>query len=412
VHRHAPALALPHPPPGGSIRAMTALRDQARDLAPTLVSWRRHLHRHPELSYEEVETAAFVRERLAGLGLEPSPPMAGGTGLTCLVRGEADGPTVALRADMDALPIQEESEAPYASAKPGVAHLCGHDAHTAMLLGAAALLARRRPPRGHVQLLFQPAEEGGAGAARMIEDGALDAVEAIFALHVDPRLPAGSTGVSVGPVHAAADSVDIEIIGSGGHAAYPHLSVDAVTVAAQVVSALQHVVSRYRDPLAPLVLTLGTIRGGFARNVIAPTVTMQGTVRSFDAALRARVPELVERTVPGVAAAHGATARVAYTFGYPATVNAEALVPTFEASAAAVMGEGQHQRLAPTMGAEDFSYYAQRVPGLIARLGVRNEGRGVVHPLHHPRFDLDEDALPLGAALLADVATRWLAERG
>jgi amidohydrolase len=295
----------------------------AQALRPDLVAWRRHLHMHPELSYAETETSAFVRERLLALGLEPSAPMAGGTGLTCLVRGRADGPTVALRADMDALPILEDSTAPYASRNPGVGHLCGHDGHTTMLLGAAALLAKHRPERGHVKLLFQPAEEGGAGAARMIEDGALEgpAVEAIYALHVDPRVPTGRTGVVLGPANAAADTIEIEVVGAGGHAAYPHLSVDAVAVAAQVVTALQHVVSRHTDPLLPLVVTIGTIHGGFASNVIAPSVTMQGTVRSFDAGLRERMPGLIERVVQGVVAAHGATATVAYECGYPATVN-------------------------------------------------------------------------------------------
>jgi amidohydrolase len=386
----------------------------AQALRSDLVAWRRHLHMHPELSYAERETSAFVRERLLALGLEPSAPMAGGTGLTCLVRGRVDGPTVALRADMDALPILEDSTAPYASRNPGVGHLCGHDGHTTMLLGAAALLAKHRPERGHVKLLFQPAEEGGAGAARMIDDGALEgpAVEAIYALHVDPRLPTGRTGVVLGPANAAADTIGIEVVGSGGHAAYPHLSVDAVAVAAQVVTALQHVVSRHTDPLLPLVVTIGTIHGGFASNVIAPSVTMQGTVRSFDAGLRERMPALIERVVQGVVAAHGATASVGYEFGYPATVNDPALLPAFEAASAAVMGEGNHALMAPTMGAEDFSYYAQRVPGMIVRLGVRNEALGFVHPLHHPRFDLDEDALPLGAALLAEAATRWLEERG
>ena len=389
------------------------LRDDALALRADLVAWRRHLHMHPELAYAEVATAAFVRERLTALGLEPSDPMAGGTGLTCLVRGREDGPTIALRADMDALPILEDSDAPYLSKHPGVGHLCGHDGHTAMLLGAAALLAKRPPARGNVKLLFQPAEEAGAGAARMIEDGALEgpSVEAIYALHVDPRVPTGRSGVVVGPANAAADTIEIAVIGAGGHAAYPHLSVDAVTVAAQVVTALQHVVSRQADPLLPLVLTIGTIHGGFASNVIAPSVTMQGTVRSFDPELRRRVPELIERTVQGVAAAHGATATVSYAFGYPATVNDPALLPTFEAASAAVMGEGRNAIMAPTMGAEDFSYYAQLVPGMIGRLGVRNDALGFVHPLHHPRFDLDEDALPLGAALLADVATRWLGER-
>jgi amidohydrolase len=389
------------------------LRPDALALRPDLVAWRRHLHAHPELSYAETATAAFVRERLIDLALTPSAPMAGGTGLTCLVRGREDGPTVALRADMDALPILEDSDAPYASTTPGVAHLCGHDGHTAMLLGAAALLTKHPPERGNVKLLFQPAEEGGAGAERMIEDGALagPAVEAIYALHVDPRVPTGRTGVVLGPANAAADTIEIEVVGAGGHAAYPHLSVDAVAVAAQVVTALQHVVSRHTDPLLPLVVTIGTINGGFASNVIAPSVTMRGTVRSFDPELRQRLPELIERVVQGVAAAHGATAGVGYTFGYPATVNDPMLLPAFEAASAAVMGEGRNAIMVPTMGAEDFSYYAQLVPGMIARLGVRNEALGFVHPLHHPRFDLDEDALPLGAALLAEVATRWLAER-
>ena len=387
------------------------LLPDARALRPDLVAWRRHLHMHPELAYQETATAAFVRERLAALGLEASPPMAGGTGLTCTIRGLDDGPTIALRADMDALPIPEDSSAPYASTKPGVAHLCGHDAHTTMLVGAGALLARHRPERGHVRLLFQPAEEDGAGAARMIEDGALDGVAAIYALHVDPRTPVGHTGVTVGPVNAAADTIAIEVVGAGGHAAYPHLSVDAVAVAAQVVTAIQHVVSRHSDPLQPLVVTIGTIHGGFASNVIAPSVRMTGTVRTFDPELRAAMPARLERVIQGVAAAHGASATLDYRFGYPATVNDGCLLPAFEASSAAVMGEGRHARFAPTMGAEDFAYYAQRVPGMIARLGVRNEALGFTHPLHHPRFDLDEDALPLGAALLADVATRWLAAR-
>jgi amidohydrolase len=381
----------------------------AQALQGDLIADRRHLHMHPELSYQEVETAAFVRARATALGLEVSAPLAGGTGLTALIRGHADGPIVALRADMDALPIVEDSTASYASTVPGVGHLCGHDAHTAMLLGAGALLQSRRPARGHVRLLFQPAEEGGAGAERMIADGALDDVAAIYALHVDPRTPTGFSGSTVGPANAAADEIEIVVRGAGGHAAYPHLSIDAIAVAAQIVTGLQHVASRQTDPLLALVVTIGTIEGGFASNVIAPSVTMRGTVRTFDAALRAAMPERLQRMVTGIAAAHGASAELRYEFGYPATINDGALLPHFDASVAAVMGAGRHASMAPTMGAEDFSYYAQRVPGLIARLGVRNEARGFVHPLHHPRFDLDEEALPLGAALLADVATRHLA---
>ena len=387
------------------------LLNAAHDLHPDLVAWRRHLHAQPELAYQEIATAAFVRERLAEMGLRPSPPLAGGTGLSCLIEGQAGGTTVALRADMDALPIQEANDVPYASTVPGVAHLCGHDAHTTMLLGAAALLAQDRPAFGHVKLLFQPAEEGGAGAVRMIEDGALDdpAVSAIFALHVFPDVDVGRLTVSPGQATAAADAFDIEVIGRGGHAARPHQAVDAIAVAAQVVSALQQLVSRQTDPLTPLVITIGKVEGGFARNVIAPSVRLEGTARSLDPTLRERLPGLLEQLVGGVTKAFGANHTLSYRHGYPSTRNDPSLLPTLEATVADLLGEGRLTQLPPSMGGEDFAYYAERVPGMIARLGVRNEARGLVHPLHHPRFDLDEDALPLGAAVLADFARRWLA---
>jgi amidohydrolase len=381
-------------------------------LGADLVAWRRQLHAHPELAYQEHATAAFVRERLAELGLRPSPPLAGGTGLTCLIEGQADGPTVALRADLDALPIQEANDVPYASTVPGVAHLCGHDAHTAMLLGAAVLLTRARPPRGHVKLLFQPAEEGGAGAARMIDDGALERpdVSAIFALHVFPGIPVGQLTVSPGQATAATDAFDVEVIGRGGHAAHPHQAVDAIAVAAQVVSALQQLVSRQTDPLTPLVITVGRLEGGFARNVIAPSVRLEGTARSLDPALRERLPGLLEQLIAGVTRAFGASHTLDYRQGYPPTRNDPRLLPTLEATVVEQVGDGRLTRVPPSMGGEDFAYYASRVPGLIARLGVRNEANGLVHPLHHPRFDLDEAALPLGSAVLAGFARRWLAE--
>jgi amidohydrolase len=382
----------------------------AQTLSDQLIEWRRHLHMHPELSYEEHATSAFVRERLGELGVETSPPIAGGTGLTALIRGKHDGPTVGLRADMDALPIQQESAAPYASKRPGVAHMCGHDAHTTMLLGAAALLSAHRPERGNVKLFFQPAEEGGAGAARMIEDGAMEnpKVEAIFALHVFPGAPVGHFTATPGPATAASDSIDLEIIGRGGHAAHPHQAIDAIAVAAQVVGALQLLVSRQRDPLKPLVITIGKMEGGFARNVIAPSVRLQGTVRSLDADLRQRLPQMIDDIVRGVTSAFGASHTLEYTLGYPSTINDPGLLPLVNESVAAVVGDGRLTLVPPSMGGEDFSYYAEKVPGFMLRIGVRNEARGIIHPLHNPLFDLDEAALPLGAALLSDLATRYL----
>lgn len=387
------------------------LRDEAQQLQPDLIAWRRQLHMHPELSYQEVKTAAFVRERLVALGLTPSAPLAGGTGLTCLIEGLADGPTVGLRADMDALPIQEANTTEYASRVAGVGHMCGHDAHTTMLLGAATLLTKRRPARGHVKLFFQPAEEGGAGAARMIDDGAMEnpSVEAMFALHVYPGIEVGDFTVASGPATAAADSFDIEVIGRGGHAAHPHQAIDAIAVAAQVVSALQMLVSRQRDPLQALVITIGTIAGGFARNVIAPSVKLSGTARSLDPALRERLPGMLDDIVAGVTRAFGASHTLQYRLGYPSTFNDPGLIPLLAASVAAVSGSGRLAITPPSMGGEDFAYYAQRVPGLMARIGVRNEARGLIHPLHHPNFDLDEAALPVGASVLADVALRYLA---
>ncbi len=386
-------------------------RHAEHDLHTDLVAWRRHLHAHPELSYQEHATAAFVRERLEELGLSPSPPLAGGTGLTCLIEGRSDGPTVALRADMDALPIQEANDVPYASTVPGVAHLCGHDAHTTMLLGAAALLTRDRPARGHVKLLFQPAEEGGAGAARMIEDGALQAPEvgAVFGLHVYPGEAVGYLTASPGPATAATDGLDIEVIGQGGHAAHPHQTVDSVVVAAHVVSALQQVASRQTDPLKPLVITIGKVEGGYARNVIAPSVRLEGTVRTLDRELRAQLPEQLERLVAGITQAFGASHTLTFSEGYPSLHNDPTLLPTLEDTVHDLLGDGHLGSAPPSMGGEDFAFYAERVPGMMARLGVRNEAKGFVHPLHHPRFDLDEDALPLGAAVLVGFARRWLA---
>nr|WP_275983888.1 M20 family metallopeptidase [Paenibacillus hamazuiensis] len=373
-----------------------------------LSEWRRELHRHPELGFEEQRTSEFVRKKLGDIGVTGLKTIAK-TGVVALIEGEAEGPTIMLRADMDALPLQDEKQTEYASLIPGKAHLCGHDAHTAMLLGAAALLKQSRIPRGSVKLIFQPAEEGLAGAKAMIADGVLEQpkVDAAVALHVFPSLPVGAVGVAPGACTAFSDRFDLVISGKGGHAAHPHQAVDSVTVAAQVITAIQQIASRMTDPLQPVVVTIGKISGGYTRNVIAPSVSLEGTVRTLDKAAQEAVPELLEQVVKGVCQSFGATFHLEYRKGYPSVMNDPSLIPLLEDTVKDVLGRDV-LKLKPSMGGEDFSYYAEQVPGLFLRLGVRNEEKGFVHPLHHPLFDLDEEALPIGAALLAEYALKFL----
>jgi amidohydrolase len=307
---------------------------------------------------------------------------------------------------MDALPIGEQSGEACTSEVPGKMHACGHDAHTAMLLGAARVLAGRRATlAGNIVLLFQPAEEGPGGAEPMIAAGVLDdpPVDAIAMLHVDPRLPTGSVGITPGPVNAAADELHITVRGTGGHGGYPHLAVDAIPAAAAVVLALQNIAAREIDPLAAIVVTIGTIEGGYRNNVIADTVKLTGTIRTYDPAIRDGVEARVRRIVEGVTAGYNTTAEVAIIYGYPPVVNDAALAAAFAAHLTATTAIPV-ERLAPTMGAEDFAYFAQRVPGVVGRLGIRNEELGSVHAGHSPRFRIDEDAIPTGIAILVSFA--------
>ena len=382
---------------------------EAQALQEQLSSWRRHLHQHPELAYEEVETGRFVEEALRGFGLDVKSGV-GRTGVVGFIEGKAAGPTVALRADMDALPIQDGKAVSYASSVPGKAHLCGHDAHTTMLLGAAQLLSRRPPEIGNVKLIFQPAEEGRAGARAMIQDGVLSSpdVSAIFAIHVHHTLEVGHLSVCPGQSSAASDAFDLTVIGEGGHAAHPHLSIDAVVVASEIVTALQQLVSRQTNPLQPLVITVGKIEGGYARNVIAPSVRLEATVRTLHAEIRERVPALLERLIKGICDAFGATYELSYRHGYPSVHNHPSLVPVLKEAAGGMLDAGRLTLREPSMGGEDFAYYTQKIPGLICRLGIRNETKRTVYPLHHPMFDIDESALPLGSALHALLAHTYL----
>jgi amidohydrolase len=376
----------------------------ADDIVERAVALRREIHRHPELGFEEERTAGVVERELRALGIEYRRIVK--TGVVGIIRGGRPGLVAGLRADMDALPITEDSGESFSSLVPGKMHACGHDAHTAMLLGAARELQEQRASlHGAVVLLFQPAEEGPGGALPMIEAGAMDdpKIDAVVMLHVDARIPTGSIGLRAGAVNAAADEFYITIEGVGGHGAAPHKAVDTIPCAAATVLALQNIAARETDPLQSIVVTIGTIEGGYRNNVIADRVRMSGTFRTQNEELRASLEGRARRIVEGVAAAYGARAHVEVKWGYPAVVNDASLTQGF----AAVIERRGDIVLAnppPTMGGEDFSYFAARAPGLMIRLGVRNEAAGIVHYPHSPQFRVDEAAIPVGIATLAAFA--------
>ena len=370
-----------------------------------VIELRRSIHRRPELGFEEHETAALVERELDALGIEHR--RLAGTGVVAVVRGAKPGHVAALRADMDALPITERTGLAFASEIEGKMHACGHDAHTAMLLGAARVLAGIRDRMtGTAVLIFQPAEEGPGGAEPMIAQGALDdpKVEAIAMLHVDPRLGPGTVSVTPGPVNASADELFITVRGKGGHGAYPHSAVDPIPATAAMVLALQNVAARETDPLHSAVVTVGTIEGGYRNNVIADKVEMSGTLRALDPTVRDTIAKSVTRILHGVASAYGVEVEVRIVRGYPPVHNNVVLAERF----GAYLSEHSRllvERLRPTMGAEDFAYFAQRVPGVHVRLGVGSEAAGAVHPGHSALFRIDEAALPVGVQTLVAFAT-------
>ncbi|HEX3551253.1 MAG TPA: M20 family metallopeptidase [Candidatus Elarobacter sp.] len=373
------------------------------DTAARATEIRREIHRHPELGFEEFNTQAIVERELDAIGVEHR--RVAKTGVVGIVRGALPGHVSGLRADMDALPITEDSGEACTSEVAGKMHACGHDSHTAMLLGAARVLQETRETfHGTAVLLFQPAEEGPGGALPMLEEGALDdpRVEAVTMLHVDPRLATGSIGVTPGPVNAAADEFHVTIRGKGGHGAWPHKAIDVIPCAAAMVLALQNVAARETDPLASIVVTIGTIEGGYRNNVIADRVVMTGTLRAHDESVRVAAQEKIRRIVDGIAEAYGAHADVKMLLGYPPVVNDRELAESFAAYARA--GGFTVERPLPTMGGEDFAYLAQRVPGVMVRLGIYNEAVGSVHSGHSPQFRLDEGAIPTGIATLVAFA--------
>jgi len=391
------------------------LLEKALETADWIVDLRRTIHSRPELSYHENETAALVAAQLKELGLEVTEGV-GGNGVVGLLKGASAGKTVALRADIDALPINELNEIPYKSVFPNSMHACGHDGHAAIVLGVARLLTEMcNSIKGNVKFVFQPAEEvppeGGAKgmiAARVLENPKVDAV---FGLHIWPDLPAGQIGLKPGPIMAASDRVSIIIRGKGGHAAAPHQAFDTVVTAAQVILGLQTLASRKLDPLKPAVLSICRINAGTAYNILPDEVHLEGTTRYFDKEMGAFIEEQIRQIIEGICASSGCSYEIDYQYGFPPTVNDREMTTLVERAAAHVLGEDKVIRVEePSMTGEDFSYFLQEVPGCFFWLGTRNPEKGIVYPLHNARFQIDEEILPLGAAVLSRIVLDFLAQ--
>jgi amidohydrolase len=378
------------------------ISDDVRALEPEMVALRRDLHAHPELAWSEERTPQKVAEFLRGLALR----RVARTGLLATLPGPP-GRTVLLRADMDALPLQEQSTAAYASKVAGVMHACGHDGHVAVAAAAARLCAARQLP-GTVRFVFQPAEEGEGGAQAVIADGALDGADCVLGIHIWNELPVGTIGVKDGPLMAAVDRLKIVVHGRGGHGGKPHRSADPVVAAAHVVVALQTVVAREVSPQQSAVVTIGAVHGGQAFNVIPDEVTLTGTIRTFDAALRRSMPERIRRIAEGVAAGLQCRAEVEVRTGNPPVVNHPGVAEIARRAAARVVGEEGVVVPEPTMGGEDMALYFEKTPGCFVFVGGANPERGLDQPHHSPRFDFDEQALAIGAEFLVQVAEEAL----
>ncbi len=378
-----------------------------------MIDMRRHLHRHPELSNEERETQAYLRQALVEAGFATVRPIAG-FGLAVDIVGTA-GPSnrkVVIRADIDALPITEASGVPFASLRSGVMHACGHDAHAAMGYAAAVLLdAQRESFSGTVRLIFQPAEEAEPlGGRRVVEEGLLDDVDAAIGIHVDPYTPAGRIAVGAGPYTLACDNFDVIVTGNSAHAAKPSDGVDAIAVACSMVTEVQKIVAREIDPYDPLVVSVTGIEGGGAYNVIAPEVRLKGTIRSGREETRQKAWQRLRQVFEGIAAAHGAHVAVDIRRGEPAVVNDPEMVDIVQRAGAAIVGRDNVQTAPGWTAADDFAFYSEKCPSVYFRLGIRNADIDAVYPLHHPKFSIDETALPKGAMVLAEAARAFLAK--
>lgn len=380
------------------------IKELAQQLSPTFVEVRRYLHAHPELSYQEIQTSSYVQEQLKKIGI-PFQVMST-TGVVGIIEGKDPGSRIlALRADMDALPIEEKNEVSYKSVNTGVMHACGHDVHTSILLGAARILFELRQQwSGTVKLIFQPGEEKNpGGASYMIRDGVLKdpAPQGIIALHVHPGLPCGQLSFRKGRVMASADEIYITIHGRGGHAAAPHLTADTLLIASHLVVSLQQIISRNNNPVTPSVLSICSIQGGHTTNVIPSEVKLMGTFRAMDEKWRYKAHELIKRQTKAIVEGMGAEVDIHIDVGYPAVDNHPAFTEEVWERAAAWLGRENVSETEMRMGAEDFGYYSQQIPGCFFRLGVRNESQGIIHQVHTPLFNIDERAIEIGMGTMA-----------
>jgi len=392
------------------------LARQSANLSQHLSEIRREFHRYPELSFKEVKTGEKIARYLKSLGFQVESGVAG-TGVVGLLDGDRDGPTVAIRADMDALPVSENTGASYASEVPGVMHACGHDVHMACALGASRLIAEHRSElRGKVKVVFQPAEEIDAGAKALVEAGVLENphVDMIFGLHNQPEVPVGKVAVKEGPLMAAVDTIEVTVSGRGGHGGLPHRNVDPIVASAAIITNLQTVVSRNVNPQEPAVVTIGTIHGGTANNIIPDKVEMTGTVRTFNPAVRAQMEEWLRRVVESTAAALGAKGELCYRHEIPPVLNDAEATAIVRQAVVSILGKESIVTPVPSMGGEDFAVFQEKVRGCYFWLGAGNPEKGIVHPWHSPYFDVDESAQPIGAAILAQcvfLAVDYLRQR-
>jgi len=373
------------------------------DLHAEITEWRRDIHAHPELQYDVQRTAATVADKLKAFGCDEVVTGIGRTGVVGVIRGSRTGgggrKVIGLRADMDALPIEEQTGVPYRSTVPGKMHACGHDGHTAMLLGAAKYLAETRNFAGTAVVIFQPAEEGGAGGRAMVQDGMMDrfGIEEVYGMHNFPGMPVGQFAIRPGPIMASADSLTIDIEGKGGHAARPHISVDSVLVGAQIINQIQSIVSRNVDPLHAAVVSICMFQAGHTDNVIPQTARLRGTARSLTPEVRDLLEKRLHEVVEGTARLHGATARLEYRRGYPVLENHDGQAAFAASVAGEIVGKDKvNTAMAPVMGAEDFSYMLQARPGAFIFVGNGNTAG-----LHHPAYDFNDEVIPIGTSYWA-----------